>query len=186
MEDSQIIELYRQRNEKAIDETQKKYGRYCFAIANNILHNNEDAEECVNDTYRGAWDAIPPHSPAVLSAFLGKITRRLSLKKRRERTAGKRGGGELTEALDELEDCIPSGQYIDDHLEAAELTGIIDAFLDTLPTDERRIFLRRYWFFDSVSEISSRFGFSESKVKMTLKRTRDKLIVQLRKEDIWI
>lgn len=186
MEDSQIVNLFWQRDEQAILETSQKYGRYCHAIANNILYNREDAEEVVNDTYIGAWNAMPPHRPAILSTFLGKITRRLSLKKWRARTAEKRRGDELAVALDELEACIPSAKSMDQTLEEWELTQIINAFLDTLPTDARRVFLRRYWYFDSISEISSRFGFGSSKVKMMLKRTREKLLVQLQKEDIWI
>lgn len=186
MEDSQIVDLFWQRDERAISEIGQKYGRYCHAIANNILHNRQDAEEVVNDTYIGAWNAMPPHRPVILSTFLGKITRRLSLKKWRARTAEKRRGDELAVALDELEACIPSAQSMDQTLEERELTQIINAFLDTLPTDARRVFLRRYWYFDSISEISFRFGFGSSKVKMMLKRTREKLLVRLQKEDIWI
>lgn len=186
MEDKQIIDLYWQRNESAITETQSKYGRYLFAIASGILHNNEDSEESVTDTYIGAWNAMPPHRPENLPAFLGKITRQLSLKKWREKNAQKRGGGELPLALEELEECIPSASSINSLLEAKELVRIINAFLDTLPADERRVFLCRYWYFDSISDISSRFRFGQSKVKMMLKRTRDKLLLRLREEDIWI
>ncbi|MCR5754315.1 MAG: sigma-70 family RNA polymerase sigma factor [Acetatifactor sp.] len=186
MDDKQIVDLYWQRNETAISETEKKYGRYCFSIAANILHNNEDARECVNDTFFGAWNAMPPHRPVILSTFLGKITRRLSLKRWRNKTADKRGGGSIAISIDELEDRIPSGKNIDDSIESAELTGIINAFLDNLPVSERRVFLRRYWYFDSIGDISSRYGFTESKVKMMLKRTRDKLLVCLQKEDIWV
>ncbi len=186
MEDSRIVELYWQRDETAIAETQNKYGHYCYSIANNILRNNEEAEECVNDTYLGAWKSIPPHCPVILSTFLGKITRQLSLKKLRYQTAGKRGGGAPVAALDELEECIPSGQSMEADLNARELAKIIDEFLGSLSTWERRVFLRRYWYFDSIKDISSRFGFSQSKVKMMLKRTRDKLLVRLGKEDIWV
>ena len=186
MEDSLIIDLYWQRDQAAIAETQSKYGHYCHAIANNILHNHEDAEETVNDTYIGAWNAMPPPRPVIRSACLGKITRQISLKKLRGRTAMKRGGGETAEAFHELEECIPAGQDIDAELEAKELAAVIDSFLGTLPTDERRVFLCRYWYFDSINDISSRFGFRQSKVKMMLKRTRDKLLVRLQKEDIWV
>lgn len=186
MDDKQIVDLYWQRNEAAITQTQKKYGKYCFSIANNILCDKEDAEESVNDTYIGVWNAIPPHRPTVLSTFIGKITRRLSLKKLRERSAQKRGNGELFLSFDELEECIPNRQSIDTALEAKELTRIINAFLDKLPAAERRVFVCRYWYFDPISDISLRFGFSQSKVKMMLKRTRDKLSEQLRKEGIGI
>ncbi|MBR1770956.1 MAG: sigma-70 family RNA polymerase sigma factor [Lachnospiraceae bacterium] len=186
MDDRQIVDLYWQRNEAAITETEHKYGRYCFSIANHILRDTEDARECVNDTYLGAWNAIPPHRPEILSSFLGKITRRLSLKKWRDLSAAKRGGGHVTVSVDELEECIPSGQCIDENLAIAELTEIINAFLKTLPLEERRIFLRRYWYFDSIRDICARYGFGASKVKMMLKRTRDKLLVRLQQEDIWV
>lgn len=186
MEDSRIVELYWQRDEAAIAETQKKYGRYCFAIADGILHNAADAEECVSDTYSGAWNAMPPNRPAVLSAFLGKITRRSAMKKLRAQTAEKRGGGESAAVLDELAECIPSPSRVDEALEAKELAAVVNAFLQTLRADERSVFLRRYWYLDSVAAIASRFGFSESKVKMMLKRTRDRLAQRLEKEDIRI
>ena len=186
MEDSRIVNLYWQRNETAIAETEKKYGKYCLSIARRILDDRQDAEECVNDTWLGAWNAMPPHRPAILSAFLGKITRRLSLKKRRDLSRDKRGGGVVAESIDELGDCIPSGQRIDEALEGRELETVVNAFLAELPADERRVFLRRYWHFDSVREISERYGFGESKVKMTLKRTRDKLRARLEKEEIGI
>ena len=186
MEDKLIVELYWQRDESAISESERKYGRYCFSIANGILRNDEDSEECVNDTFLGAWNAMPPHKPEILATFLGKITRRLSLKKWRGKTADKRGGGNTQLSLDELEDSIPSGQSIDEKIETTELTEILNDFLKTLSKDERRVFVRRYWFFDSISEISSKYGFGESKVKMMLKRTRDKLLLRLQKEDVFI
>ena len=124
MEDSRIVELYWQRNEEAIPETESKYGRYCFSIAENILRDKEDAEECVNDTYLAAWNTIPPHRPEILSTFLGKITRRLSLKKLRDRSADKRGGGRIMASLDELEYCMPTGQSIDDNIQIEEITKI--------------------------------------------------------------
>ena len=183
MDDSQIIKLFFERSEEALRETEAKYGRLCFRIAQNILGRDADAEECVNDAFLCLWNAIPPHRPAVLSTFLGKIARRLSLKKRREKNADKRGGGVLAESLDELEDCVPSGQRIDEEIEAKELTGILNAFLGSLPADERRVFLRRYWYFDSVREIAARYGFGESRVKMMLKRARDRLRRRLEEED---
>lgn len=186
MEDSLIINLYWQRDEAAITATGEKYGRYCYTISYNILRNNEDAEECVNDTYIGAWNAMPPEHPQNLSLFLGKITRNLSLKRWRAKTAEKRGGGEVPLALDELEECIASGNTIDEHLRAEELAGIINEFLAGLAVMERRVFMCRYWHFDSVRDISDRFGFTQSKVKMMLKRTREKLLRHLEKEGIWI
>ncbi|MCR5332255.1 MAG: sigma-70 family RNA polymerase sigma factor [Lachnospiraceae bacterium] len=186
MDDSRIIGLFNERSETAISEAEKKYGRYCLSIACNILHDNEDAAECVNDALLGAWNSIPPHAPENLAAFLGKITRNLSLKKWREQSAAKRGGGNTAVSLDELEECIPSGHTIDEHLETEELTGIINSFLAALPDTERRVFLRRYWYFDTVDDICGRFGFGKSKVKMILKRTRDKLRKKLEKEGIYL
>lgn len=182
MNDNQIVELFWQRNEEAISESEKKYDRYCRSIAENILQNSEDAKEIVNDTFAAAWNAIPPHRPAVLATFLGKITRRLALKRLRERTADKRRGDEVSLSLDELGECIPAAPEVDEAIQVKEMTKSINAFLDTLRPEERRIFIRRYWFFDSVQTISSRFGYSESKIKMTLKRTRDRLALWLKKE----
>ena len=175
MEDLEIVELYWQRNEEAIKETSKKYGNYCYTIANNILYNNEDAQECVNDTYLGAWNAIPPHHPNVLSTFLGKITRRLSLNKWREKNAIKRGNGEAALSFDELEECIPSNSSIKEELALKELSDAINVFLETLKVDERKVFVCRYFYFESIDEIAFRFSFTPSKVKMMLKRTRDRL-----------
>ncbi|MBQ6478161.1 MAG: sigma-70 family RNA polymerase sigma factor [Erysipelotrichaceae bacterium] len=184
MEDLQIVELYWNRDEKAIEQSQQKYGNYCYSIAYNILHNSEDAQESLNDTWLAAWDAIPPHHPQILSTFLGKITRRLSLNKWRSMTAEKRGGGNFPLSLDELEECIPDQRSIDDRLETQYLSEAIDRFLAKLKEGERKVFVCRYWYFDSVKDIAERFGFSESKVKMLLKRTRDRLKEYLIKEGL--
>ncbi|MBR0462571.1 MAG: sigma-70 family RNA polymerase sigma factor [Erysipelotrichaceae bacterium] len=175
MEDLEIVELYWNRDEAALKETADKYGNYCYSIAFNILCNNEDAQECVNDTYLGAWNAIPPHHPAVLSTFLGKITRRLSLNRRRSDNAKKRGGGEITLSFDELEECIASGKTIDEELAEQELADMISEFLSTLKEEERKVFVCRYWYFESIADIALRFTYTPSKVKMMLKRTRDRL-----------
>ncbi len=184
MEDERIIGLFFERNEMAISAVSAKYGRYCYAIAYNILSDREDAEECVDDTYVGAWNAIPPAKPVSLSAFLGKITRNLSLDKLRARTAEKRGGGETPAALDELEECVAGGGSVSDHLEAAELTEAINAFLAKQKAEDRKIFVCRYFYFDAVKDIADRFGFTQSKVKMVLKRTRDKLMQYLKEEGL--
>ena len=175
MEDKQIVELYLNRDEEAIKQTQIKYGGYCYSIANNILGNNEDCQEVLNDTYLSTWNAIPPHKPTILSTFIGKITRRLSLNKYRDKNAKKRGGGEITLSFDELAECIADNHSIDKKLDEEYLTELIDAFLAKLKPIDRKIFVCRYWYFDSVKDIAERFSFSESKVKMNLKRTRDKL-----------
>ena len=184
MDDARIVELFWQRDEAALTEAESKYGVYCASIARNILHSPEDAQECVNDALLGAWNAIPPHKPAVLSTFLGKLTRRISLNKWHENTAKKRGGGAIEESLDELAECIPDGHSIDDSLRDEEITRIIDRFLETLPKSDRCIFVRRYWYLDSIGHIAKVYGFSESKVKMTLKRTRDKLKFCLQEEGV--
>ena len=186
MDDEKIVALYWARNENAIKETQKKYGKYCYSIAYQILGNGSDAEECESDTYFAAWQSIPPAKPSLLSVFLGAITRRLSLDRLRKRHADKRGGGSAEISLWELEECIPSGKSIDDEIEEQVLSAAISDFLRKLPEAEASVFIRRYWYFESVSEIAARYGFGESKVKMTLKRTRDKLLVYLEKEGIFI
>lgn len=184
MEDSRIIDLYFQRSEDAICQTDAKYGNYCFSIARNILSDTEDAKEAVNDTYWGAWNAIPPHVPKRLAAFLGKITRRISLNKWQASRAAKRGGGEVDLALEELSVCIPSRLDVEQELEGAELARILNAFVRGLPDTERRVFIRRYWYLESVETIAERFGFSKSKVKSMLFRIRNKLRKELEKEGI--
>jgi len=163
-------------------ETNKKYGKYCYAIAFSILQNNEDSEECVNDTYVSAWKTIPPHRPTMLSTFLGKITRRISIDKWRKRTAEKRGGGEVPLVLDELENCIAHDSDVEQTFEKKRLTECVNKFLRQLPTKEQKVFLCRYWYMDSVESISKQFGYSESKVKTMLYRTREKLRIFLSKE----
>ncbi|MBQ7230767.1 MAG: sigma-70 family RNA polymerase sigma factor [Oscillospiraceae bacterium] len=182
MEDEQIVQLYWERSDRAISETAYKYGTYCRSIAQNILQNPEDAEEIVNDTWLGAWNAMPPHRPGVLSTFLGKLTRRISIDRFRTRTRHKRGGDTVTLALEELNECVPGGQDIQQELEQRELVRAIDRFLDTLPDRERRIFLCRYWYLDDIAAISARFGFTRSKVKSMLYRIRNKLRTHLQEE----
>lgn len=184
MEDAVIVDLYWQRQERALDETKTKYGTYCHAIAWQILNDDHDADECENDTYLGAWNAMPPHRPACLKTFLGKITRNLSLKRWRARTATKRGSGEVALSLDELEECVPARGGVEDPLELEELVAALNRFLAELSSDARRMFICRYWYVDSIGSIAQRFGFSESKVKMTLKRTRDDLARYLQEEGI--
>ena len=184
MNDKNIVDLYFNRDEEAITQTDKKYGRYCYSIAYNILTNKEDAEESVSDTYMTAWRAIPPRRPSVLSTFLGKITRHISIDRWRERSAYKRGGGEVTLALEELEDCVAGLQNVEMEYERKELIRAYVKFLDTLPITERRVFLCRYWYVDSVEALAEKFGFSQSKVKTMLHRTRAKLRKQLAEEGL--
>lgn len=184
MEDNQIVTLYWERNELAIRATDVKYGRYCYAISYHILASKEDAEESVNDTYWAAWERIPPHRPSVLSAFLSKLTRRISLNKWRDRTAEKRGGGEVPLALDELSECIPGGQDVEQTVARNELNTAIRRFLAALPNTERDVFVCRYFLLVPMVEISERFGFSESKTKSMLFRTRGKLRKHLQEEGL--
>jgi len=184
MDDSKIIELYFDRSEQAISETAKKYGRYCHYIAFQILHNTEDSEECVNDTYFRAWNAIPPKRPDRLRTFLGKITRNLSLNKWEKQTAQKRGSGQTEQVLEELMECIPADTNVEKVIEDKYVLEILNDFLDKLPTDKRKLFVRRYFYLSSIKEIARDYGLSESKVTVTLFRTRQMLKEVLEKEGI--
>lgn len=185
MKDSAIVDLYWQRSEQAISETDQKYGRYCHLIAYNICGNNEDAENCVNDTWLTAWNSMPDKRPGVLSTFLGYITRNHAIDCFKTMSAQKRGGGEMPLALDELAECIPA-HSVDPYqeVEAKELAAAIRTFVGALPETERRIFIARYWFLLSVSDISERMDVSQSKTKTTLYRTRNKLYRYLQKEEL--
>lgn len=185
MQDSEIIDLYLNRDESAIKETQEKYSDFCYSIAYRILYNTEDAKECENDTYLKVWNSIPPQKPKVFSSFLGMIVRNLSLDKYRKRHSQKRGGYDTSLSLDELEGCIPDSKNIYDEIETKELSLLISAFLHSLPEIESNVFMHRYWHFYSIKEISSHYNFSQSKVKMTLLRTRNKLVEFLRKEGVF-
>lgn len=182
MDDRRIVALYWERSEQAIAETAARYGNYCYAIAYNILDNHEDAEESVNDTYIDAWNSMPPHRPSVLSTFLGKMTRRISIDRWRKRRAEKRGGGEMPLVMDELQECAAEDKSMEQAYEKQRLGEVINAFAKALPETERRVFLCRYWYMDSVASIGKQFGFSESKVKSMLYRTRVKLRAVLSKE----
>lgn len=182
MSDERIVALYWQRAESAIAETAAKYGDFCRYIAYNILASREDAEESVNDTYIDAWNSMPPHKPTVLSSFLGKITRRISIDRMRKKYAAKRGGGEMERVLDELADCISDPCDVETVIEQKETERIIREFLDALPATERRIFLRRYWYMDTVAGIARDYDFSESKTASMLYRVRVKLRAKLESE----
>lgn len=184
MDDNAILDMYFARDESAIAETQEKYGKYCSSIAYNVLGSSEDADETVNDTYLVAWNAIPPQRPRFFSSFLGKITRNLALKKLRSRDVQKRGGITAHICLEELAECIPSSSGVEEEIGTRELAAIIDSFLRALPEMQRKIFLRRYWYMDTIEEISKNFGFGQSKVKMMLLRTREKLLIELEKEGV--
>lgn len=184
MEDHQIVAMYLRREEQAIEETAAKYGSYCFSIAHRILENREDAEEAVSDAYLAAWASIPPHRPAFLSTFLGKLTRRTALKRWERNRAQKRGGGEPALVLDELSEYISHSGNAETVVENAELTRILNEFLRNLPKEERIVFLRRYWYFEPIRDIAAGLGSSESRIKSMLSRTRKKLCTYLKKEGI--
>ena len=175
MEDAEIIQLYWDRNEQAISITANKYGSYCGRIAQNILGNQEDAEECVNDTYLKAWHAIPPHKPSVLSVFLGKITRNLSLNRYKYSTAEKRKGGELPAVLAELADCVSGKDTVEREMEYQELVKAIRDFLHRLSPGKQNIFIWRYWYTASIADIAIRCHMKEGAVSMTLCRLRGEL-----------
>ena len=177
MEDKQLIELYFARSEEAIGETAKKYGPYCRAIAGHILPNSADVEECVSDTWLRVWGAIPPNRPERLGAFLGRITRNLALDRLR---AEKR----QCSIREELGECLTQGDPTGAMVDRVILTQVLDRFLAGLPAKKRKLFLRRYWYFATVEELTREFGMSESNVKMTLLRLRRELREQLKQEGI--
>ena len=182
MEDSQIIELYFRRKEEAIKETDNKYGSYCFSIAENILHNTEDSEECVSDTWLKAWNAIPPGRPTVLRMFLAKITRNLSFNRFHARNAEKRGGGEIHLVLEELAECIANESDTESEYIAKELEQSIRSFVRKLPEREGNVFVRRYFFTEPIAMIAKRYHMTENYVMVSLSRTRGKLKAHLSKE----
>ena len=184
MEDERIVDLYWQRSDLAISETNQKYGRYCHTIAYNICGKDEDAEECVNDTWFRAWNLMPDQRPSVLSVFLGRITRNLAIDCIKARNRLKRGGGEAVLVLDELEECIPSGKPPEQVLEEKELEEAIRRFVSELPAFEKTIFILRYWHLISVPEISKKLCCSQGKIKSSLFRTRKKLRIFLQEEGL--
>ena len=184
MEDGKIIDLYWARSQQAIAESERKYGPYCHTIARRILDRIEDAEECVNDTWLHAWNAMPPQRPGILSAFFGKLTRNLSLDRWRRLRAAKRGGSQVEVALHELEDCIPDHSSPEENLEAEETAAIISAFLRSQPEVDRALFVRRYFSLEPLSDLAGRFGMSTGQVKSKLHRMRNKLRLELEKEGV--
>lgn len=182
MEDNKIIELFFQRSESAIAQLAQKYGKLCLKIANNILNNTSDAEECLNDTFLGVWNSIPPNHPESLSAYVCKIARNLSLKRYSYNTASKRNSV-YDVALDELEDCIASFKSVEDEAAQNQLTKDIEQFLDTLNETDRVIFMRRYYFSDSYADIASATNLTEKNVSVRLTRLRSKMKDYLTERD---
>lgn len=184
MEDKEIVDLYWARFETAISETAGKYGRYCHYIAYNILYNDEDSEECVNDTYMRAWNSMPEHRPSLLKTFLGKITRNLALNRYKMLTADKRSPGQVPLVLDELQECVPGTDNTEHIADDMVLAEVFNRFLGSLSAEQRKIFLRRYWYLSPVKEIAADYGMGESKVKMSLLRSRNELRSLLEKEGV--
>ncbi len=182
MDDKAIIELYWNRNDRAVSETAEKYGAYCLKISQNILNNLSDSEENVNDTYLKAWESIPPAKPDFLSAFLGRIARNLAINKYKAKHAEKRIGNEFSVSLDELSLCTPSTVNVENEVEIKKLGWAISDFLRGQKEDVRSIFIFRYFNCDSIEEISAKTGFGQSKIKSVLMRTRAKLRLFLEKE----
>ena len=182
MEDSRIIELYFNRDQEAIATTEEKYGAYCFSVAERILQNAEDAEECVSDTYLRVWNSIPPKKPRFLKLFLAGITRNLAIDRYNAKNTDKRGGGEASAVLDELSECIAAKGDIAADYEGKELGESISKFIKTLPERDGNIFLRRYFFTEPIAFIAEKYGLRENNVTVILLRTRKKLKAHLIKE----
>lgn len=186
MTDEKIIELYFVRNEMAIEETDRKYGAYCFQISNNILNCREDSEECVNDTWLKTWDSIPPTKPQCFRLFLARIVRNLSFNKYKAKYTDKRGNGEIALILDELEECIAGTNDVEDFYMTKELQSTLNIFVCSLPKRECNVFVRRYFYSDSIKDISKRYDLSENNVRVMLNRTRNKLKARLEKEGYFV
>lgn len=185
MEDKAIIDLYFERNEDAIKCTEEKYGRYLYAISNNVLDSNEDSLECVNDTYLTAWNTIPPQKPLKLSAYLGRIARNLAINRYNFNNADKRNKN-LETALSEMEGFLPSPDFAEDTANELTFKSVLNRFLHALPEEKCNMFILRYWYLFEISEIAKKMGVSESKVKTTLLRLREKLKKILEKEGLYL
>ena len=186
MEDAKILDLYFARDEDAIQATQDKYGPYCSAIAHNILGDPREAEECVNDTYLRTWNAIPPARPSAFRAWLGRIVRNLSLDRWKQNRTAKRGGDGMEVLLGELGDCVPTPRGTEKALEDQEIAALISDFLRRLSKEHRAIFLRRYWYGQSVADIAAGMNCGEGKVKSSLFRTRKALRTYLEQEEVFL
>ena len=174
MDDHLIVQMFRDRDEDALAAAKEKYEKYLTYIANNVLHDRGESEECVSDALLAAWESIPPQNPDNLKTYLGKLTREIAISRWRRNTSGKRIRSDLVRSLDEIEEIVSSGDP-DSEFEEAELSREISRFLFSVNEDKRNVFIRRYWFYDPVKSICKRYGFGKSKVLMMLKRTREDL-----------
>ena len=186
MTDEAIVELYWSRDEQAVSETERKYGKYLLKLAGNVLSDPQDREECVSDAYLAAWDSIPPQRPQALGAYLSKLVRRISIDRLRRITAQKRGGTEYALSFSELAGCVVGGVSPEDSLQAKQLAQILNAFLKELPQQERNLFVGRYFFMDSLKETARYCGMTESKAKSMLFRIRCRLRERLLEEGILV
>ena len=184
MDDRRIVELFLERSEEAILETDIKYGRYCHKIAFNVLGNDEDSEECVNDAYMRAWGSIPPNEPDSMAPYIGRITRNLALDKLRQKQSDKRGNGEVPVVLDELAECVSGHDELERRQDSAEIAAAIDSFLDELNSVERGVFMRRYWMMEPIADVANRYDISVSKTTTMLFRLRNRLKKHFMKEGI--
>lgn len=184
MTDDEIIRAYWQREERAIRGSEERYGRYCFSIAQSILQNRQDAEECVSDTWLRAWQAIPPQRPEVLRLFFAKLVRNLALNRYKANNAAKRGGGEVPLLLEELSECLGGGEGPESRCLAGELEQAVNAFARALPERERGIFLRRYFYAEPIPDIARRYRLTPHHITVLLSRTRQKLRRRLEQEEL--
>ena len=184
MKDAEIIRLYQNRSQQAITETAQKYQCYCTTIANRILNDRQDTEECLNDTWLKAWNSIPPQIPTVLSAYLGKITRNLALNMYKKKYAKKRIDDRMMVSLEELKDCISLKDSVESQTESREIVTLLNAYLEQTPELERKIFVRRYFYLDTLKEIAQGYELKESYVKTSLFRSRQKLKLFLEQEGV--
>ena len=184
MDDRRIVELFLERSEEAILETDIKYGRYCHKIAFNVLGNDEDSEECVNDAYMRAWGSIPPNEPDSMASYIGRITRNLALDRLRQKQSDKRGNGEVPVVLDELAECVSGHDELERRQDSAEIASAIDSFLDELNSVERGVFMRRYWMMEPIADVANRYDISVSKTTTMLFRLRNRLKKHFMKEGI--
>ncbi len=182
MEDEKIIELYIQRSEDALKETEKKYGGYLISIVRNILADAEDCRECINDTYLNAWYMIPQSRPASLQGYLGKTARNIALNRLQAASAKKRGNGKALQVLEEFGELAAEGSFEDNAINSIVLSDVFKSFVDSLNDEDKIIFVKRYWYFMSIRDIADEMRLGKSKVKMTLLRLRAKLRERLEKE----
>ena len=181
MKDTDIVGLFWDRNEDAVSETKKQYEQYCMYIAKNVLQNEQDAEECFNDALLAVWKSIPPHRPENLKTYIGKLVHEIAIDKWRKNNRQKRIKSEFALSLDEIENVVPDNSF-DEEIDGRELSAEISRYLNGIDEVKRNVFIRRYWYYDSIESICNRYGYGKSKVLVTLKRTRDGLALYLKKK----